>query len=319
MARTVDLGLWRTPVEPVPRLSAAVGLDPDDLWVKRDDWLGHGGGGNKLRKLAHLLGVAVADGADTVVTTGAAQSNHARLTAAAARRLGLDVVLVLHGDGPGEATGNLALDALFGAEVVWAGAGGDEVLAARAGEVAAERERGGATVSVIPFGGSDGVGARGYVECAAELAEQVPDARHVVVAVGSGGTMAGLVTGLGPERVLGVDTGAVPDPVARVARLVAATATGRTVREDEVRVREDVAGEGYGVLSAAGREAMILAGRHAGIVLDPVYTATAFAGLLAGVRDGAIVPGDRTVFVHTGGLPGLFGHPVAAELAATLG
>jgi D-cysteine desulfhydrase len=319
MARTVDLGLWRTPVEPVPRLSAAVGLEPDDLWVKRDDWLGHGGGGNKLRKLTHLLGAAVADGADTVVTTGAAQSNHARLTAAAARRLGLDVVLVLHGDGPGEQPGNLALDALFGADVVWAGEGDDEVLAARAAEVAAERERGGATVAVLPFGGSDGVGARGYVEAASELAEQVPDARHVVVAVGSGGTMAGLVAGLGPERVLGVDTGAVADPTARVARLVAATATGRTVREEQLRVRGDAVGEGYGVLSAAGREAMTLAGRHAGIVLDPVYTSTAFAGLVAAVRDGTIAPGDRTVFVHTGGLPGLFGHPVAAELAATLG
>jgi D-cysteine desulfhydrase len=319
MARTVDLGLWRTPVEPVPRLSAVVGLGPDDLWVKRDDWLGHGGGGNKLRKLAHLLGAAVADGADTVVTTGAAQSNHARLTAAAARRLGLDVVLVLHGDGPGDQPGNLALDALFGAEVVWAGGGDDEALAARAAEVAVERERGGATAAVIPFGGSDGVGARGYVDCAAELAEQVPDARHVVVAVGSGGTMAGLVAGMGPERVLGVDTGAVSDPAARVARLVAATATGRTVREDQLRVRRDLVGEGYGVLSGAGREAMTLAGRHAGIVLDPVYTATAFAGLLAAVRDGEIAPGDRTLFVHTGGLPGLFGHPVAAELAATLG
>jgi D-cysteine desulfhydrase len=318
MTRTVDLGLWRTPVEPVPRLSAAIGLDPDDLWVKRDDWLGHGGGGNKLRKLAHLLGAAVADGADTVITTGAAQSNHARLTAAAARRIGLEVVLVLHGDGPGGQTGNLALDALFGADVVWAGEGDDEVLAARAAEVAEERIRGGAQVAVVPFGGSDGVGARGYVDCAAELAEQVADARHVVVAVGSGGTMAGLVAGLGPEWVLGVDTGAVPDPAARVARLATATATGRTVREGALRIRGDAVGEGYGRLSAGGREAMELAGRHAGIVLDPVYTATAFAGLVAAVRDGAITPGERTVFVHTGGLPGLFGHPVAAELAATL-
>jgi L-cysteate sulfo-lyase len=319
MTRTVDLGLWRTPVEPVPRLASAIGLEPDDLWVKRDDWLGHGGGGNKLRKLAHLLGAAVADGADTVVTTGAAQSNHARLTAAAARRIGLDVVLVLHGDGPGEQPGNLALDALFGADVVWAGEGDGEVLAGRAAEVADERRRAGATVAVLPFGGSDGVGARGYVECASELAEQVPDARHVVVAVGSGGTMAGLVAGLGPERVLGVDTGAVADPVARVARLVAATAAGRTVREDQLRVRTDAIGEGYGTLSAGGREAMALAGRRAGIVLDPVYTSKAFAGLIAAVRDGEIAPGDRTVFVHTGGLPGLFGHPAAAELAATLG
>ncbi|MGX6448297.1 pyridoxal-phosphate dependent enzyme, partial [Patulibacter sp. S7RM1-6] len=121
MASPADLGVWRTPVEAVPRLSVALGLEPDDLWVKRDDWLAVGGGGNKLRKLAHALGGAVDDGVTTVVTTGAAQSNHARLTAAAARRLGLEPVLVLRGDGGDGTVGNLALDAALGAEVVWAG------------------------------------------------------------------------------------------------------------------------------------------------------------------------------------------------------
>ena len=193
-----DLGVWRTPVEPAPRLAQWLGLDPGDLWIKRDDWLGHGGGGNKLRKLAHLCGEAVAAGATTLVTTGAAQSNYARLTAASARRLGLEIVLCLHA---GEGTGNLTLDAIFGATVVWDG-DAEAIAAEIPGAV------------VLPYGGSNATGARGYVACAAELSEQAPDARHVVVGVGSGATMAGRVAGLGAERVLGVDTGAMADPVA---------------------------------------------------------------------------------------------------------
>jgi len=115
--RTVDLGVWRTPLEPAPRLGRHIGLLRDDLWIKRDDWLGLGGGGNKLRKLEHLCADAIDQGATTLVTGGAAQSNYCRLTAAAARRLGLAVVLVLEGDGRNAGTGNLTLDALFGADV----------------------------------------------------------------------------------------------------------------------------------------------------------------------------------------------------------
>ena len=164
---------------------------------------------------------------------------------------------------------------------------------------------------MLPNGGSSAIGARGYVTCAHEILEQAPDARHVVVGVGSGGTMAGLVAGLGAERVLGVDAGAVSDPVERVTGFVrdlGASAAGLRLRLDQV-------GPGYEELTEGATRAIDDAGRCEGLILDPVYTAKALAGLAAAVAEGDIRPGERTVVVHTGGLPGLFGHPYAAELA----
>ena len=285
-------------------------MRPGDLWLKRDDLTGLGGGGNKVRKLEHTAGAAVAEGADLLITTGAAQSNHARATAAAACRLGLDCLLVLAGDPPATPSGNLTLDNLLGAAVHWAGNGvaPDELAA----ELAERRRAEGARPYVVPFGGSGPVGALGYLDCARELDQQAPDARHVVVAVGSGGTMAGLVAGLGAERVLGVPTGAVDDHRDRVAGMVAQLGAA----PDGLRFRDDQVGDGYGILTAAARAALTDAARTEGVVLDPVYTAKAFAGLHAAVRDGQIRPGERTVFVHTGGLPGLFGHPFAADVPA---
>ena len=236
-----DLGVWRTPVEPAPRLARWLGLNPGDLWIKRDDWLGHGGGGSKLRKLEHLCGEAVAAGATTLVTTGAAQSNYARLTAASARRLGLDVVLCLHA---GSGTGNLTLDAIFGATVVWDG--DPEAIAAEIPGAA-----------VLPYGGSSATGARGYLTCADESARagagRPPRRRRV----GSCATMAGLVAGLGAERVLGVDTGAVEDPVQRTAAFV--TELGASA--DGLRLRLDQVAPGYEQLNDAAREAIEAAGR----------------------------------------------------------
>ena len=199
-------------MEAAPRLAAALGLEPDDLWVKRDDLVGLGGGGNKVRKLEATLAVALAQGATAVVTSGAAQSNHARLTAAAGARLGLDVTLVLAGDPPPSSTGNLLLDELLGARLVWAGptslADLDGLVGAGGGASA-----GGRTATyVVPYGGSNVAGAGAYAEAGHEILAQAPDTALVVTAVGSGGTMAGLVHALGVDRVLGVDTGAVPDP-----------------------------------------------------------------------------------------------------------
>ncbi len=321
MLTRVDLGVWRTPLEPAQRLATKIGLASGDLWIKRDDWLGLGGGGSKLRKLELLCAKALAEGADTLVSTGAAQSNYARLTAAAARRLGLDVLLVLEGDGAGGHTGNLTLDRLFGAQIHWAGdiARGDlDVLAAELAEgLHAEGKR----PALLPYGGSNALGAGGYLACASELAEQAPDAAHVVVAVGSGATMAGLVAGLGAKRVLGVDAGAVPDARARVAALVAELAcappAARAEIETELRFSGEQVGAGYEQLTDRARQAMLEAARCEGLVLDPVYTAKAMAGLIDAVRKGEIGAGQRTVFVHTGGLPGLYGHPIAAELAAS--
>jgi D-cysteine desulfhydrase len=311
VADQISLGAtWPTPLEPARRLAERLGLEPVDLWVKRDDLTALGGGGNKVRKLEYLCARALADGATTLLTSGGPQSNHSRLTAAAARRLGLKVTLVLAADGPGAGNGNLALDALLGAEVVWAGPVDpdalDDVVATTAEDVRARGE----VPAVLPLGGSDGVGAQGYVDCARELLEQAPDVSTVVVAVGSGGTMGGLVAGLGAERVLGVDVGAVFDPVERVIAI--ATELGPDI--GELRLRRDQVGDGYGKITPAARQALEDAARSEGLLLDPVYTGKALAGLRAAIADGDVRPGERTVFVHTGGLPGLFGHPLAAEL-----
>ncbi|MFD7409309.1 D-cysteine desulfhydrase family protein [Streptomyces sp. NPDC059866] len=314
--RPVPLGTWPTPLEPMPRLAQALGLGADDLWIKRDDLTGTGGGGNKIRKLEWLCGAALAEGATHLVTTGAPQSNHARLTAAAGARLGLETALVLAGSPGGAAQGNLALDALFGATVVWAGDVHGQALTAAAEEVTARLRADGAVPALIPFGGSSALGARGYVTCGRELLTQAPDVDTVVVALGSGGTMAGLVDPLGPERVLGVHCGAVPDPATTVSAFVS-DLSGTPHAPGSLRLRLDQVGEGYGVLTGPVMAAMNLTARTEGIVLDPVYTGRAMAGLIAAVEDGDIAPGRRTVFLHTGGLPGLFGHTAAVEAAVS--
>ncbi|MGW5430933.1 pyridoxal-phosphate dependent enzyme [Streptomyces sp. NPDC004059] len=310
----VSLGTFPTPVEPAPRLGAALGLGPEDLWIKRDDLTGLGGGGNKIRKLEWTVGAALAEGADTLVTMGAPQSNHARLTAAAAARLGLSAVLVLRGAPGTSRSGNLALDGLFGARIAWAGEVDQAGLDAAAAEVCARLRAGGARPALIPFGGSGVPGARGYVRCGEELDEQVPQLRTVVVALGSGGTMAGLVAALGADSVLGVDVGALADPAAAVARF-AAPLTPDEVTPEGLRVRRDQVGAGYATLTEPVTEALRLAARTEGLVLDPIYTGRALAGLQAAVRDGDVRPGEKTVFVHTGGLPGLFGHADAVAFA----
>ncbi|MGW1895462.1 D-cysteine desulfhydrase family protein [Streptomyces sp. NPDC002004] len=310
------LGTWPTPLEPMPRLARVLGLARDDLWVKRDDLTGLGGGGNKVRKLEWICGAALAAGATVLVTTGAPQSNHARLTAAAGARLGLDVVLVLAGAPDSSASGNLALDGLFGARVVWAGDAGGQALASAAGLLAERLRRRGAVPALIPFGGSSVDGARGYVECGSELLDQGPQPATVVVALGSGGTMAGLVHRLGAERVLGVHVGAVPDPERTVRELVEGLSGDRAA---DLRLRLDQVGDGYGTLTEQALSALTLTARTEGIVLDPIYTARAMAGLIAAVEDGEIAPGMRTVFLHSGGLPGLFGHPATlAQAGAAL-
>ena len=311
MTAPLQLSHWPTPLDRAPRLAAALGLGADDLWVKRDD-LTDLGGGNKVRKLEHLVAEALAAGSTVLVASGGAQSNHARMTAAAAARVGLRAVLVLGGTALAGRPGNLALDELLGAEIVIADGLSGALLDDRVGEVAARLRAAGEVPAVLPFGGSSAVGARGYVACAAELQEQAPDAAHVVVAVGSGGTMAGLVAGLGQERVLGIDTGATSDPEQRVAAIVAELGGAA----DRLRLDRDQVGDGYGRLTPAAASAMRTAARTEGLLLDPVYTGKALAGLAAAAAEGIVQPGERTVFVHTGGLPGLFGHAFAAELAA---
>ncbi|MER7586136.1 pyridoxal-phosphate dependent enzyme [Micromonospora sp. NPDC127501] len=292
MITPVALGTWPTPLEAAPRLAARLGLA--EFWFKRDDLTGLGGGGNKIRKLRYACAQAIAAGATTVITSGAPQSNHARLTATATARLGLSCVLVLAGPPPERRRGNLLLDELAGAEIVWAG---DRPLTE---VVAIEAEQ--RSAYVIPFGGTSPASVQGYVDCARELRAQLPtvDGVEVVTALGSGGTMAGLVRELGPQRVIGVDVGAVPDPRATVAGLLVGE-----VEPDALRIDGTQVGAGYRTLTDAARAALEVTARTEGVFLDPTYTARAMAALLAG----SFPRGDRVVFLHSGGLPGLFGHP----------
>jgi D-cysteine desulfhydrase len=308
----LSLGTFPTPLEPMPRLAGELGLGPADLWVKRDDLIGLGGGGNKVRKLERTLAELVEDGAEVIVTSGAPQSNHARLTAAAGARVGLPVVLVLEGTPPDDEAGNLLLDRLFGARIEWAGEVDGVGLEAGVQAQVERLEAGGRRAGVVPFGGSNATGARAYEDAGHELLGQVGSVDTVVVAVGSGGTMAGLVSALGPRAVLGVDCGAVPDSGARVLRLWQEVSGREDVDVSDLHIRPDLVGEGYGVLSDTVREAMQLLARSEGIVVDPVYSGRAAAGLVRAVREGEIVPGTTTVLMHTGGLPGLFGHPDVA-------
>jgi L-cysteate sulfo-lyase len=275
----ISLGTWPTPIESAPRLAKQLGLK--ELWFKRDDLGGLGGGGNKIRKLEYTLAQALRDGAETVITSGGPQSNHARLTAAAAARLGLRCVLVLGGT-EGQKTGNLILDDLAGAEVHWAG---DQPL-----YEAVEMHK--KDAFVIPLGGSTPTSIEGYATCARELKVQLTDFDAVVVALGSGGTMAGLVKELGPERVIGVDTGALPDPARAVKDLLKA--------DVNLRIDQNQIGAGYAAITDPVRAALALVARTEGVFLDPTYTGRAMASLIAGGH------GDRVVFLHTGGLPGLF-------------
>jgi L-cysteate sulfo-lyase len=285
-----------TPIDSAPRLARAIGLDAGRLLIKRDDLIGLGGGGNKVRKLEITISAALAAGASTVITTGAPQSNHARLTAAAAARCGLRSVLVLEGEAPSRLQGNLLLDELFGAEIVFAGN-------REAATVAAEQASS-LGAFLIPFGGTSAESAVAYQRAGEELLSQVPDLGVVVVAVGSGGTMAGLAAALGTSRVLGVATGAVADAHATVSSLM----TEMGMPAEGLRIDDSQIGDGYQYLTTGVRQAMILTARTEGIVLDPTYTGRAMAGLIAAASTDVTPPG-RVVFLHTGGLPGLFGHP----------
>ena len=210
-------------------------------------------------------------------------------------------MLVLAGTPPAEDRGNLVLDGLAGAEIVWAGS----LPAEERAEVTATAMRGwGDRPHVIPFGGTSSFSAQGYVDCAREIERQMPQFDRIVVAVGSGGTMAGLVAAFGPERVYGVDTGVLADPYDRVAELVNGI-PGASVRAADLRIDQSQIGGGYGRLTERVREAIKLAARTEGLFLDPTYTGRAMASLVAG----GIPPRGRTIFLHSGGLPGLFGHP----------
>ncbi|MFI7707730.1 1-aminocyclopropane-1-carboxylate deaminase/D-cysteine desulfhydrase [Nonomuraea sp. NPDC049480] len=293
-----------TPLHPLPNLARRLGMDPGELWVKREDLTGLAGGGNKARKLAAIVADAVARGCDHLVTGGGAQSNHARMTAAAANIAGLGCDLVLT---PGDESGNLLLDRVLGARIRVLDGGPlpyaelEAAIEARARELAGQGRR----PYAIPIGGSTALGAAAYAPVARELAERL-DPGLVVVAAGSGGTQAGLAAGFGDHgKVLGIDVGARPGLAAAIEELAAGAADHAGLPAPTGRCRLDPAqaGEGYGVPTDAALAALRAAARADALLLDPVYTAKAMAGLFAAVRE--LPQGTRVVFVHTGGLPGL--------------
>ena len=305
----VALAHLPTALEPMDRLGSVLGIEAGRLKVKRDDATGLALGGNKVRKLEFLCAQALAVGADWLVTAGGPQSNHARMTAAAAARLGLGCTLLLDGDPPSELSGNLLLDDLFGADIQWTGthaprADLDELLP----EVANALSQQGRRPHIVAVGGSVPVGALGYVLAADELREEVPDLAAVFVATGSAGTHAGLAAGLGDHGLVrGIRVGERPLLRERVAQIARASAelAGRRTPIGSVQLDDDQLGDGYGAHTRSAAEAMGLAARMEGLILDPVYTGKAMAGLIAAARDGRLPPEGSIVFVHTGGAPGL--------------
>jgi D-cysteine desulfhydrase family pyridoxal phosphate-dependent enzyme len=308
LSQRTPLAHLPTPVESADRLGAALGLEPGRLWVKRDDCTGLAGGGNKARKLEHLCADALAQGCDTLVTGGGRQSNHARTTAAAANKVDLACTIVLTSDEPEVPTGNVVLDHVLGADIVWAGErdyyGTEAAIVAEANRLRDD----GRKPYVIPVGGANLVGAMGYVVAARELVSQLDDVALVVVADGSGGTHAGLVAGLGSfDRVLGVDVGTRPDLDEAVPAMACdiAAAAGLARPGGECVVAHEHFGDDYGDPTAECRAALDLAARTEGLLLDPVYSGKAMVGLIAAARAGEL-PDGRVVFLHTGGLPALF-------------
>ncbi len=314
----IGIALLPTPIEPMPRLSAA--LAGPRLLVKRDDLTGLAFGGNKTRKLEFLVGDAQSQGAKTLITAGALQSNHCRQTAAAAARFGFGCILVLGGEPPARASANLLLDHLFGAQVVWAkGTPGNVAL-----QDAFERSASlGQKPYLIPYGGSNPVGATGYVFAMQEFLKQNIKADWIVFASSSGGTQAGLVVGASlfkfRGKVLGISVeGPQSELQDWVAKLASETSErlGRSKEfsPEEILVNADYCTAGYGVQTEAELEAISLFAKQEGLLLDPVYTGRAAAGMIDLIRKGFFKPEETVLFWHTGGQPALFAEKYQPDL-----
>lgn len=325
----IRLGHLPTPLEPLQRLSAHLG--GPNIWIKRDDCTGLSTGGNKTRKLEYLFADALAKGADTVITAGATQSNHARQTAAAAAKLGLRCVLVLEDrtgrrDEAYTQSGNVLLDHLHGASIEYV-PGGTDMMVAMQGVAELVHSEGGKPY-IIPGGGSNAIGSLGYVNAALELVAQATGMGlridHVIHATGSAGTQSGLVTGLVALNsgipVLGIG---VSKRQAEMERAVfdlcqdsaAHLGLPGIVKREHVVADCGYIGQGYGIATEGMVEAVRLMAELEGILLDPVYSGKAMAGLIDHVRQGRFAPGSNIVFLHTGGTVGLFAYPEALAVS----
>jgi L-cysteate sulfo-lyase len=318
----VNLAHLPTPLEHLPNLSKYLG--GPDIWVKRDDCTGLASGGNKTRKLEFSMAAALAEGADTIVTVGAVQSNHVRQTAAAAAKLGLacEVLLEHRVSDPSEPyanSGNVFLDKIFGANLREYPGGADFDSAME--EVAGEVRAAGGKPYIVPGGASNAIGALGYVNCAIELLEQLKQRNlkmdHLVTATGSAGTQAGLAVGLkasGSDMpMLGIGVNAPQNAQEeKVYKLAVETAEyigkpGIVAREDIV-ANCDYVGSGYGVPTESMNEAVLLLARQEGLLFDPVYSGKGLAGMIDLIRKGEFAGASNIVFLHTGGSAALFAY-----------
>jgi D-cysteine desulfhydrase family pyridoxal phosphate-dependent enzyme len=302
-----------TPIEELPRLRATLGGGPR-IYVKRDDAIGFAFGGNKVRKMALVAADALAHDADTLITTGGVQSNHARVTAAAAAKLGLRCVLVVNGSAPERPTANAFLNRLLGAEVRYVPS--REARAPAMEEAADELKRAGRRPYVIPLGASTPLGAAAFVRAVVEMLEQTIPPDVIVHSTSSGGTQAGIAAGCAMAgvhtRVIGISA---DDPArsleSAVRRILAGLGPllglGPQGFEDlPIEIDDSFVGEGYGVATNESREAIELAARTEGLFLDPTYTSKAMAGLIARVRAREFPDNSTILFWHTGGQVGLF-------------
>jgi D-cysteine desulfhydrase family pyridoxal phosphate-dependent enzyme len=299
-----------TPIEELPRLSQS--LQGPRLLIKRDDLTGLGLGGNKNRKLEFLVAEALANGARTLITTGAVQSNHCRQTAAVAAHFGLDCILVLAGQPPDRPTGNLLLDHVFGAEIAWtAPADRDQTLK----NIFDQAWQQGRRPYLVPYGGSSPTGACAYAFAIQELVSQNTTIDWIVFASSSGGTQAGMVLGAKlfgySGRILGISVDESQLTLqTRVANLASTTADFLDEKvvfsPSAILVNADYLGEGYGILGQPEKEAIKIFAQMTGLLLDPVYTGRAAAGLISLIRDGFFHRDETVLFWHTGGVPALF-------------
>jgi L-cysteate sulfo-lyase len=317
----VPLAFLPTPLEELGRLTKVLG--GPRLFIKRDDQTGLATGGNKARKLEFLVADGLEKGADMLITTGGPQSNHARQTAAAAARYGLNCHLVLSGEAPDDWSGNLLLDSMLGAALSWAGESDPaEVMA----QVAEARRAEGWQPYVIPLGGSNAVGVTGYVLAMLELGEQLAaqslEVERIVVASGSAGTQAGLAVGARAigfgGQIVGISIAArrnvlLPRLAALAGETAALLGLDYAFSPADFTLYDDYLGGGYGVMGRAEREAIELLARVEGLLADPVYTGRALGGLIDLIRRGVFRAGENVLFWHTGGAAALFA-PQYAEL-----
>jgi D-cysteine desulfhydrase len=319
----VDLGFWPTPLHHLKNLSEKLG--GPQIYIKRDDQTGLATGGNKTRKLEYLLGDALARNCDTVITGGASQSNHCRQTAAAAAMNGLKCHLALAGTPPLLPDGNLMLDYLFNAKIHWTK---DHRRGEDISVIADEMMRAGHKLYIIPYGGSNPVGALGFVKAIQELKDQMEaidtSFTHIVFASSSGGSHAGLEYGarmLGlPTKIYGIavekqasQDRSLREKIADLCNGVSALlGNKRDTQPGDLILDDRFIGKGYGIVGDLERKAIGLLARTEGILLDPVYTGRAFGAMLNLISDGSFSKNDKLLFWHTGGTPALF--PYASTL-----